>query len=132
VAELEKAYYRSGEVLITNTRAEIAGRTFAMANITAVSLVTINPSLGGPIALLVIGGCFALLGIPTLAGIGGVFLVMGIAAIVAGCAWWSTLKRSYAVNLSSASGESRAMQSQNREEIEPIMAAITQAIIARG
>jgi hypothetical protein len=109
-------------LLITNTRAEMGGRTFAMANITAVSMGTADPAPAGcPITLLIVGAVSALIGIPTLTSFGGIFLAIGIAAFVGGSVWWKERKPSYSVNISSASGESRAMQSQNREEIEAIV-----------
>jgi hypothetical protein len=53
MSEQEQEYYRSSEVLIMNTRAELGGRTFAMANITAVSMGTrTNPRHGCALSYL--------------------------------------------------------------------------------
>jgi hypothetical protein len=64
---------------------------------------------------------------------GRLFRILLGLAIALGCLFWrSRLKPPYAVNLSSASGESRALQSKDKEKVERIVAAIKQAIIERG
>lgn len=63
MSQQEKEYYRSGNVLVTNARAEMGARTFAMANVTAVSMATTHPSPGCAIALLAVGALVALDGL---------------------------------------------------------------------
>lgn len=129
MADQEKEYYRSGNVLITNTRAELGGRTFAMANVTAVSMATTGSSTFGPAVLL---AAAVLVGSMGLSRGGAQQLVVG-AVMAALAIWWiRSLKPTYSVNLGSASGESKALQSQNKAEIEQVVAAIQQAIIERG
>lgn len=136
MAQPEKEYYRSGNVLVTNARAEMGGRTFAMANVTAVSMATITPQTKGCALQLLLGGAgFAL--ITLIAIVAGrsnhiSYIVIGLLMAGTGFVWRQSLKVTYAVNLGSASGESRAMESKNRAEIERIVAAIKRAIIERG
>jgi Family of unknown function (DUF6232) len=104
-----------------------------MANVTAVSMGTRrNPRQGCASALLAIGGVIAFAGLLAIDKGGGGWLVVGLVMFVATCVWWNTLKPVYTVDISSASGESRALQSYDREKIEPIVAAIKQAMIDRG
>jgi hypothetical protein len=133
MSQQEREYYRADDVLVTNARAEMGGRTFAMANVTAVSMGTgRNPRQGCASALLAIGGVIAFTGLLAIGKGGGGWLVVGLVMFVAACMWWNTLKPVYTVDISSASGESRALQSYDREKIEPIVAAIKQAMIDRG
>ena len=141
MSEPEQEYYRSGDVLVTNTRAEMDGRTFAMANITAVSMTPVpNRGAGCLVGLAIVGGLFIMLmGFSVTNTTNNLFLtnklfliLLGFAIFV-GCLFWqSRLKPTYVVNISSASGESKALQSKDKENIERIVAAITQTIIERG
>jgi Family of unknown function (DUF6232) len=135
MSEQEQEYYRSSEVLITNTRAELGDRTFAMANITAVSMGTrTNPRHGCAFVLFAIGFVIVVTGLAeiSISKGGEGWLLLGLIIVGVVVVWWITLKPFYTVNISSASGESRAMQSHNKEDIEHIVAAIKQAIIERG
>jgi hypothetical protein len=131
----EKIYYQSQNVLITSTRAEMAGKTFVMSNITSVNLATISPSTGCATLLFVLGASML---------VGGIFefvrgntdliviSIVGLILSLLGYFWVKSLKTEYAVNLSSASGETRIMQSTNKKQIEDIVAAIKQAVIDSG
>ncbi len=132
MSQQEKEYYRAGNVLITNARAEMGGRTFAMANVTAVSMATAKPSPGCAFVLLALGALVGIAGLASIADGGIVALAIGVVIAAVGFAWLKSLKPAYSVNLGSASGESRAMQSQNREEIEQIVDAIKRAIVERS
>jgi Family of unknown function (DUF6232) len=135
VPEPEKEYYRAGAVLITNTRAELGGCTFAMANITAVSMAPAPNAAGcGCLAALLVGGGFiAVIGLLAInSDIGVHMLLVGLMMAIIGGVGWAIMVPSYTVNISSASGESRAMQSNDKAEIERIVGAIKQAIIERG
>jgi hypothetical protein len=127
----EREYYRSNAILITSARAEIGERTFSMANVTAVSMGTIPANTGCAVVLLIVGGLTILGG---LAAIGSTVapLILGILIAGAGWMWLKSLKPTFVVNLGSASGEARAYQSRNRDEVAEIVNAIKRAIIDRG
>jgi Family of unknown function (DUF6232) len=131
MSKQEREYYRSADVLVTNARVELRGRTFAMANVTAVNMVTMrSPLRGFPLGIFLGGGLFTLTGLLAISHEGGaILLAIGLVIATAGYAWWKAFKPSYSLNLSSTSGESRAMQSDNKKEIEQIVAAIKQAMI---
>ena len=122
----EKVYYQSPDVLITSARAEMAGKTFVMSNITSVNMVSIAPNRVFASLLLFLGMPLLIMG----AGLNdSAALVLGIIALVLGFLWYRALKMQYAVNLSSASGETRVVQSTNGGQIWRIVSAIKQAII---
>jgi hypothetical protein len=122
----ERVYFSEGGIVITSTRAVLRERTFAMANITSVSLAESNQGAGCGCTLLGTGGLFAL----GLFGSGTVGLgVFGIFLLIVGVALMS--QKTYVVRIGSASGETNALQSSSREYIQRIVGALNQAIIDR-
>jgi hypothetical protein len=110
------------DIKITNTRAIINGKTYAMANVTSVSLSK-TPSNA------YIGWLLFLVGLII------IFLLsmqFGWVFVIVGLIWALVAKPSYHVNLGSSSGETDALSSKNRQLIEGIVEAINQAIIHRG
>jgi len=125
----ERTYYRDSNVTVTSTRAIFGTKTYAMANVTSVTLREDNPNKGVGCVLLVIGGVISLatlLFYPTTAAI--IACVTVVLAIAAG----TSQKRTYWVRVDSASAESDALSSPNREYVEKIVKAVNQAIIDRG
>ena len=128
----EKEYLKQGNIVITNSRAVLGGKTYSMANVTSVAIG--EQSGRGCGFLLIAFGIIAVL----LALAGGGFMPGGtaggllVALILLGVGIWITLSKSYTVRIGSASGESDGMTSRNRGEIEQIVEAMNQAIIERG
>ena len=130
----EITYYSQGEVQVTNVRAVLGGKTYAMTSITSVSigakaksrlwisLLSLVVYLG---LLIVIGSYVSgqiLYPIAALLTIGlGIVLVLRVPR-----------RYSYTVRINSASGETDALSSKNRRDIEKIVDAMHQAIIARA
>jgi hypothetical protein len=123
----EKIYYSDGSITITSTRAVLGGKTYAMANVTSVSLAENQEGSGCGCALLGVGALFALGGLSSAdtAGIG----VFGILLVIAGFLWMNSTM--YVVRIGSASGEANALQDRSREYIQTIVDAVNQAIIDR-
>lgn len=123
----EKVYYSDGAITITSTRAVLGGKTYAMANVTSVSLAENQEGAGCGCALLGVGALFALGGLSSAdtAGIG----VLGIVIVVVGFLWMNS--STYVVRIGSASGEANALQHRSREYIQAIVDAVNQAIIDR-
>jgi hypothetical protein len=103
-----------------------------MANITSVSIgrVPANRTPGVLLALVglvVVAGCWdaAADGEPT-----GV--ILGAIALSAGVALALLVKDKYVVRIGSASGETDALVSEDRDYIETIVDATNEAIIGRG
>lgn len=126
----EKVYYQSGDVTITGTRAILGGKTYAMANITSVSMgkVAANRVPGIAIAVggIAIGGCIgALSESGGMWALGAVFLIIGVAVAV-------MAKPKYIVRIGSASGETDALTHEDQDYIQKIVTAMNEAIINRG
>jgi len=100
----------------------VPNQTYAMAGVTSVRSERIEPKRGWPIFLLVIG--FLLLFISEVRGVGVVLVLIAIA-------WLIVLKPTFAVALRSASGETRAIQSQDSAFISSVVEALNQAIVYR-
>lgn len=127
----EKTYYQGGQVTITSTRAVFWSNTYALANITSVSALAVPASALVPF-LLVGGGVLAILfGVVSpdnqLAcwGIGAVL-------VVAGVLYGRAQKPAYVVKIGTAGAEQRAYTSQDKDEIDRIVAALNEAIVQRG
>lgn len=126
-AKDEKIYYQKDNVLVTSTRAEMAGKTLVMSNITSVSLAVIPPDGGCATLIMIGGGLLVLVSLMALTSMWPIALI-GVGIAILGY-WLMPKDTTYAVNLSSSSGESRALQSPDKAYIEEIISAIKQAIV---
>jgi hypothetical protein len=118
----EKIYYESGVVKVTNSRFIVASQTYAMSGITSVKFFTETPSkVGAVIAFLI-----AIVALFNQANI----WVIAIPLVI-GIGLWLR-KATHHVILSTASGETKALESQNKEFIASVIQGLNDAIIARG
>lgn len=126
---IEETIFKEGSVKITNLRAIIGSKTYAMSNITSVSLSGIEPSNGGAFASLLFGGLAGLASVAAqnwwlcaffllIAAFGGVVIYQSAPT--------------YAVIIASASGETNALASKEEHRIRCIVEAINTAIVRRG
>lgn len=128
----EVIYYNKDNLLVSNTRAILGSQTYSMANITSVSMHEVPPNrTPGLITLLV--------GIIMMGGfVGGedsncmAFGIIGIFVALFGAYLLWAPKTSYAVRIGSASGETNALSSPDKEYIRVIVAALNKSIIERG
>lgn len=128
----ETTFYTGGNVTVTNARAVLDGKTYALANVTSVRKHR-NPVNYQPAAVLIVLGILLLFsGVgsggsssATCLAAGGFLVVIGIVLAV-------MMKASYSIVLGSASGENQSMTSRNEAEIDQIVAAINNAIVHRG
>lgn len=117
----EKEYLRNGDTLVTSSRIEIGGQTFAVRNVGSVKVNT----PGTPWAAIVVG----IIGLPMLAGpdtrpVG--FIIVAVAA-----AWaWSKMRQRSLV-LVSGGGETVALKSSDGKAVETLRGAIAEAISGR-
>lgn len=119
----ETTLYQNGSVLVTQSRYIVGSKTFAMRNISSVQIgiIPANRTLG---IILIAGGillAFAqevrTLGI-ILAAIGGIYAY--------------AQKDKFTVRISTNSGESDSIISNNRDYIQEIVNALNNAIIHQG
>lgn len=125
----EAFLFDANGVKITSTRAILGGKTYAMSNISSVSIGMIPANRGkGYLALLI--GAFVLLAGIADASAGGV--VAGLLFLAVGYVLGILPKDTYLVKLGSASGEMDALSSTDRDFIDGIVNAMNEAIIQRG
>lgn len=127
----EVLVYDDANIQISNLRATLHGKTYAMANVTSVSVFTQTKSKLPGILLLVLGVVLAPLG---LAGNDepGCFVVAAIVLISTGFASAVAARDVYWMRIGSASGEANALSSRDADYIARIVAAMNEAIVLRG
>jgi Family of unknown function (DUF6232) len=117
----EKVFLQSDNLLISNTRMNLGGTTYATANISSVSTYVTKPSRKLEVILGIIGlitiSQSVLFGIILLALAVGIFMLK---------------KPTYIVKLSSNSNEKDALWSKDQAFINSVVEAINNAIIYRG
>jgi len=147
----ERTFFNQGNILVTDKRAVLAGKTYSMANVTSVRMGVVYPSTTGAWLLVAFGatllalaaffllGCgSSAIGNPNGATITSTLLCAGtpgfagLICLVAGLVWARSLKPTYTVRIGSASGEVDGMRSQRKDVIEEVVAAINQAFIERA
>ena len=136
----EKVFFKDESVFITNTRAVLEDKTYAMANITSVSWESIPPALGDyatfGMFLILAGFISALLALSTLSYSFNLFTVLlviiGVAVGFVGLRINKLPKPTYVVKIGSASGESDVLYAKDKDYINRIVNAINAAIIERG
>ena len=127
----EVAVYRDENIHLTNLRAVLQGKTYAMANVTSVSMFTQVKSKVPGVILAVLGGLFLLVGFGS-RELRGCSVVFGLLMLVIGIAVAAGAKNLYWVRIGSASGEANALASHDRDYITRVVSAMNDAIVRRG
>ena len=123
----EKEYYNDGKTLVTSRRAVLNGVTYVMANITSVTLATHEEEKRSfPPTLLVLGGIIAAMSLVH----GSLFAGGGVLLLIAAYVLLRPTPH-FIVRIRSGSGETDALQSRERQSLQPIVDAINQAIVER-
>jgi hypothetical protein len=126
-------------VKISNKRAMLGSKTYAMANITSVSM-TYRDDKPWILSFFLLLGGFGALGFGVMLTILAerfsfiltcLFPLLGLGAIAFGVFIYINAKPMYFVRVGSASGEANVLQSQNKEQITRIVQAINKAIVSR-
>jgi len=137
IDKTEPSYYSDENgIRITPTRLIIPGKshnegpsTYAMANITSVKMEKHNPKRFGGIIIALIGAISIAIAVishtEAIIGGGGIFIILGII-------WAVLLKPKYHLKVSSASGETDAFISKDKQYINRVVIAINEALIKRG
>jgi len=119
----EKVFYQQQGVTVTQSRIILGSKTYAMSNISSVSVGITKPSRTAPIVLLIIG-LFMLIASST-------FVYGAVLCALTGI-WLFLQKTKYYVSIRSNAGESRSLESKNKEQIEDIVKSINDAIVFRA
>jgi hypothetical protein len=138
-AQGEAVFLSEGGITVTKTRFMVHGQTYALANITSVSAATIPAKRGGAIALFLIGPFLSLIGFGVMSDgspddrpVGIFLLILGVILVGVGILVFKALKDSYAVVLSTAGSEMKTCVSRDGSFILRVVAALNEAIVARG
>jgi len=123
MAENEKVYLEEGGVIVTKARFIVPAQTHTMSGITSVKAAVDQP-LKGP---AILGGIGVLM---MFAGEVGA-VIFGL-LLIAGAILWFIKGKKHIVVLNSASGEAKAISSNNSSFIGRIIAALNEAIVDRG
>lgn len=127
----EVSVYRDGNIQITNVRAILHDKTYAMANVTSVSTFR-QAANKAPGILLILVGSFLLLSGLTADSMEGCGFGLGLPLLVVGIVITVAAKDVYWVRIGSASGETNALHSRDHAYIQRIVDAMNEAIVRRG
>jgi len=119
----EKTFYHDDSVVVTQARFVANGKTYAMRNISSVSLMKKARSRFFEFICFFIGALL-LFSSDT--------LLFGVMLILLGLALLWLLKDEYSVRIQSNSGEADGFISKNKEYVGKIVAAVNEAIVFRG
>jgi len=126
----EVSIYQDANIHVTNLRAMLQGKTYAMANVTSVSTFTQVGNRTPGVILAILGGLLVLMGIPT-GELRGCGLSLGIPMLAIGILMASAAKNVYWVRIGSASGETNALSSSDYDYIVRVVNAMNEAIVRR-
>lgn len=121
----EKIFYNDKSVTVTQSRFIANKKTYAMRNISSVSVSTIEKSAWFQMLLFFLGIVIAIMSNDEARWI-------GIGVVLLSLVWMAMLKSSYAVCISTNAGEVNSLESERKEYIQRIVNALNEAIIHRG
>jgi hypothetical protein len=119
----EKVFYQDSNVTVTQSRFIARSKTYAMRNISSVSIFRIEKNRIFQIILIVIGVLMLFSDSSRVLG--------GIVAVIAAL-WLFTIKDEYSVRISTNAGEANSLTSKDQNYIQKIVDALNDAIIHRG
>ena len=119
----EKVFYQDANVTVTQSRFIAGSKTYAMRNISSVSLFKIEKSRALPIILILIGGLMLF---------GDSSRIFGVILVAIGVLWVVLIKDEYSVRISTNAGEVNSLVSEEQPYIQKIVDALNDAMIHRG
>jgi hypothetical protein len=132
----ETTMFQDGAILITDKRVVLEGKTYALHNITSVGVNEKSSGKQSAWILAALAGCCFVLGFGLMATPGdtGDLLFMSLAmggmfGVIAAALFLSSPE--FTVGLTTSAGEVQAFKSKSRQQVESIVGAITDAMIAR-
>ncbi|MBM3949508.1 MAG: hypothetical protein FJ312_09815 [SAR202 cluster bacterium] len=130
----EKVFLDERGVTVTQSRFVVDGQTFAMSAITAVSSRLDWPPRKWQFTMMAVGVVLFVIGlkIPLPGATKIVGILLGIVLVVAGLVWLLTLKKRHYVMLRTGDADVRAVGADDEQWVKRIVAALNEAIAARG
>jgi len=117
---------KEGDVIVTNIRAIIGPKTYAMSGVTSVGIAHMPTTLNQILGLIFVGFMVVMFGPANKA------ISFGLALVICFLLYYFLFRARYAVALVTASGEQKVLISRSKSLIAAIVAALEHAIIARG
>jgi hypothetical protein len=127
----EVSVYNDANITITNLRAMLQGKTYAMANVTSVSVYTQLVSKV-PGTVVAVFGALILLGSLEAGEVKGCIAFVGCLFLIIGGVHAYNARNRYWVRIGSASGETNALSSTDQTYVARIVHAMNEAIVKRG
>lgn len=118
----EKIFFKDDNVAVTQARYIANSKTYAMRNISSVSLFVLKSNYTLETILVIIGAIVLISGTFI---VGAIISVIGLLLIV-------FKKDEYSVRISTNSGETNSLISKDKDYIQKIVNALNEAIIHRG
>lgn len=118
----EKVYHDGSGITVTSSRFINGSTTYAMRNVSAVTMKSKGGSVGFPITMVVLG----LLMLTSPAWLVGIAIAAGGGALIV------RAKPTYSVVLTTSGNDLAALESKNKTLIESVVKALNQSIIDRG
>lgn len=131
----ERVFLEKDGVKVTNTRFIVTGQTYAMASVNSVKVDVNNVSPSGAMpATISVFSIIWLLVLLSSESIYWGYFPVALSLVVAGIWWASSLKTKfeYIIILTTSSGETSALKSENESDIRVIEKALIEAIVSRG
>ena len=121
----EQVFFDQDGVSVSNARFIVNGQTYAMSAVTSVKQTVKEPSRVGVVIVAVVGLLICLIG-------NAAAIVIGLFTFALAIFVGATQKSEYIVVLSTSSGESQALTSDDSSYVESVVSALNQSIIHRG
>jgi Family of unknown function (DUF6232) len=117
----EQTFFEYDDVKVTSSRFITGGQTYAMSNITSVKPYEKKPSRFLGVVVLLLGLIVAMSS-----------LSVGIVMVVCAGIYLYFQKSIYHILLSTSAGETKALVTYQRDYLDKVIAALNDAIVARG
>lgn len=125
VTTKEHFFYRDLTVSVTQSRYIVGDKTYALHNISSVTISKIKESRFNARVVIITGVIAFFIPNDFQIMIGGLLLAIGII-------WHINIRDSFTVRISTNSGETDSIISSDEDYIKKIVSALNQAIINRG
>lgn len=136
-AKVEQVFYDRDGVRVTSARFQVGAQTYAMNAVSSVAYQKREAETGGGWGLLAVGSALLFFDLLALAvmtfSLGIVLFGLGALAMIGG--GWSIVrsaKPTFIVALTTASGQSTALSSPDREYVESVVHALNESLVSRG
>lgn len=125
----EKVFFDRGNATVTSARIMLNGTTYALRNVTSVTMRSIPPSVVG---WFLLGGLILLIALSSAAAKS--WSVALFFALIGGLIIWaaSTKQTAYVVAMSTSAGQIDALRSTDKATIQGIVDAINDAIVHKS